>query len=68
MIPDKTILVSFDIVNTYPSINKDRGIAAVNNTLKTRANKTSLTDCIIKGLQICLKCNNLDLAHKTFFN
>ena len=42
----------------YLSINNDRGIAAVKNALETRANKTPLTDCIIEGLEICLKCNN----------
>ena len=31
MIPDIKILVSFDIVNMYPSISNDRGIAAVRN-------------------------------------
>ena len=38
MIPDNTILVSFDIVNMYQI--------------------SPSTDCIIAGLEICLKCNN----------
>ena len=57
-IPDNTILVSFDIINIYPSIDNDRGIAAVRNALETRAYKSPSTDCIIEGLEICLKCNN----------
>ena len=36
-IPDNTILVSFDIINMSPSIDNDRGIAAVMNALETRA-------------------------------
>ena len=44
--PDNTILVTFDFVNIYPSINNDRGIAAVRNALDTRANKSPSTDCI----------------------
>ena len=56
MIPDNTILVSFDIVNMYLNINNNRGIAAVRNALKTRATKYPLTDCVIEGLEICLKC------------
>ena len=44
MIPDNTILVSFDIVNMYPSIDNDRGIAAVRDALETRANKSPSTD------------------------
>ena len=42
----------------YPSIDNDRGIAAVRNALETRAYKSPSTDCIIEGLEICLKCNN----------
>ena len=58
MIPDNSILVSFNVVNMYPSINNDRGIAAVRNALETRANKTPMTDFIREGPEICLKCNN----------
>ena len=57
-IPDNIILVSFDIVNMYPSIDNDRDIAAIRNALETRAYKSPSTDCIIEGLEICLKCNN----------
>ena len=53
-IPGNTILVSFDIVNMYPSINN----TAVRNALETRANKSPSTYSIIEGLEICLKCNN----------
>ena len=42
----------------YPSIDNDRGIAAVRDALEARANKSPSTDCIIEGLEICLKCNN----------
>ena len=55
---DNTILVSFDIINMYPSIDNDRGIGAVRNALETRSYKSPSTDCIIEGLEICLKCNN----------
>ena len=58
MIPDNTILVSFDIVNMYPSIDNDRSIAAVRDALEARENKSPSTDCIIEGLEICLRCNN----------
>ena len=42
----------------YPSIDNDRGIAAVMNALETRAYKSPSTNCIIEGIQICLKCSN----------
>ena len=67
-IPDNTILVSFDIINMYPSIDNDRGIAAVRNALETRAYKSPSTDCIIEGLEICLKCNNSRFGSQIFFN
>ena len=58
VIPEYTLLVSFDIVNMYPSIDNERGIAAVRNTLETKTSKSPSTDCIIEGLKICSKCNN----------
>ena len=57
-IPDNTILVLFYIINMYRSIDNGRGIAAVRNALETREYKSLSTDCIIEGLEICLKCNN----------
>ena len=58
IIPENTILVSFDIVNMYPRIDNDRCITAVWKALETRSNKTPLTDYKIEGLEICFKCNN----------
>ena len=58
MITDNMFLVSFDVVNMYPTMDNDRGIAAARNALETRANKTASTDCIKEGHEICLKCNN----------
>ena len=66
MIPNNTILVYFDIVNMYPSIDNDKGIAAVRNAIETRASKPPLTGCIIEGLEICLKCNNSRLYSQNF--
>ena len=42
----------------YPNINKEKRIAAVRNALETRASKSPSTDCIIEGLETCLKYNN----------
>ena len=58
MIPDNTILVSFDIVNMYSSIDNGRRIISAWNNLEIRANKTSSTNCVIEGPQSCFKCNN----------
>ena len=66
-IPDNIILVSFDIVNMYPSIDNDRDIAAIRNALETMAYKSPSTDCIIEFLEICLKCNNSRFVSKNLF-
>ena len=58
MISDNTVLVSFDIVEMYPSIDNDRAVAANRSVLETRTNKSPSTDCMIEGLEIYLKCNN----------
>ena len=58
MIPDNTVLVSFDIVEMYPSIDNDRAVAADRSALEARTNKWPSTDCMIEGLEIYLKCNN----------
>ena len=65
MIPGNTILVSFDIVSMYPSIDDDRGIADVRNVLETRKNKSPLTDCI--NLKFILNATIPDLVHKIFY-
>ena len=58
-VSDNYILLSFDIVNMYPSIDNVRGITAVTSFLNMRKTKLALTECIIrKGLRICLYHNN----------
>ena len=65
MIPGNTILVSFDIVSMYLSIDDSRGIADVRNALETRKSKSSSINCITEGLEICLNCNNLLQLNRT---
>ena len=67
MIPDNTILASFDIVNIYPNIDNDRSTAAVKNALETRTYKTPSTNCMIEGLEICLKHNNAKFGSHYLF-
>ena len=61
-IPDNTILVSFCIVNMFPSIDNSRGVAAVKSALDSRTNLSPSTECIIEILEICLTNNNLTFA------
>ena len=57
-IPDNAILVSFDIVNMFPSIDNNRGIAAVKSALDSQNSLTSSTECIVEALEIYLTNNN----------
>ena len=60
--PEDTVLVSFDIVNMYPSIDNVNGIQAVAKFLNTRVEKNPSTECIIEGLSLCLYNNNSQFA------
>ena len=61
-IPDNTILVSFDIVNMFPTIDNNRDVAAVKSALHSRTNLSPSTECIIEALEICLTKNNSAFA------
>ena len=57
-IPDEIILVSFDIVNMFPSIHNVKGMDAVRLALNTRDSNKPSTECVLEGLEICLYNNN----------
>ena len=61
-IPDNAILVSFDIVNVFPSIDNNKSAAAVKSALDSRTNLSPSTECIIEALEICLTNNNSTFA------
>ena len=52
------ILVSFDVVNMFPSIGYNMGIAFVRKYLDERECKALPTNCVIEALKLCLSCNN----------
>ena len=52
------MLVSFDIVNMFPSIDNVKGMKAVRSALDSRSELKPSTDCIMEGLEICLYNNN----------
>ena len=63
-VPDEAILVSFDIVNMYPSIDNQFGLKAVQKALNGRELQKPPTDCIIEGLKLCLYNNNSVFANE----
>ena len=57
-----TMLVSFDIVKVFPSIEQKRGVAAMKTALDSTNNLSPSTESILKALEICLANNNSVLA------
>ena len=57
-IPEGAMLVSFDIVNMFPSIDNEKGMKSVKDALNRRSILKPSTDCIIDALSICLNHNN----------
>ena len=55
---DNNLLVSFDIINMFPSINNETGIKIVMNKLCQSDHKFDIpVECIIEVLEICLSRN-----------
>ena len=50
--PDQTISVSFDILNTFSSIDNFKGMEAVRLVLNTRDSNKLSAECVLGGLQI----------------
>ena len=55
---DNFVLVSFDAVNMFPSIDNRSGHESVKNILITNEFDMNSTQCIVETLEICLTCNN----------
>ena len=57
-ISDGDVLVSFDIINMFPSIDNDTGIERVRRKLMDFVDKFDVpVECIIEALELCLKRN-----------
>ena len=48
-------LVSFDIINMFPSIGNVSGLKAAESILDARQDQFPPTGCIIKALKLCLE-------------
>ena len=59
-------LVSFDIINMFPSIDNISGLKAVKSILDARQDQFSPTACIIEALKLCLQCYNSIFNNKHF--
>ena len=58
VLPENTLLVSFDIINMFPNIDNMKRIQAVKILIDSRKVEEPSTECIIKWMEICLYINN----------
>ena len=66
-IPENAFLISFDVVNMFPSIHNESGIKSVERLLNTRSILNPPTLCILEVLRLCLECNNSIFNYKFYF-
>ena len=61
------MLVSFDIVNMFPSTDNESGLQAEKNALEAREEQFPTTLCITEALELCLKCYSSIFNKKHYF-
>ena len=59
-------LVSFDIINMFPSIDNTPGLKSVKKVLESRSNQFPPSNCIIETLKLCLEPNNSIFNNKYY--
>ena len=62
----ESVLVSFDIINMFPSIDHKMEINSVKNFLDERACKDPPKQCVIEALGLCLSCNNSSFSNTNY--
>ena len=65
-LPSEFILVGFDIVNIFPSIDNNFGFKTVFKILQSHVNKFPPTQPVIEALELCLTCNNSIFNNKNY--
>ena len=65
-LPESSILVSFDVVGSYPHIRREEGIETMAEYLETRDNKTISTKSLCDLASIVLKENYFELSGKIY--
>ena len=65
-IPENAFLISFDVVNMFPSSHNESGIKSFEHLLNTISNLNPPTLCILEALHLCLECNNFIFNNKFY--
>ena len=64
--PEGTLLVSWDVISMYPSINNEMGISACKRALDERTTLSPSTECLLEAIKIALDCNNSSFKNKHY--
>ena len=64
--PAGSILVSWDIISMYPSIDNKVGIGACKAALDNREKLSPSTHCLLEVIKITLECNNSTFNKKNY--
>ena len=59
-------LVSFDIINMFPSIDNISGLKFVKKVSESRSNQFPLSNCITEARKLCLESNNSIFNNKHY--
>ena len=65
LFPACTLLISWDIISMYPSIDNEVGLAACKEALDRRE-KLSSTECLQEAIKITLECNSSTFNKKHY--
>ena len=60
------MLVTADVVKSYPSIPYSSGLNYLKKTLQNRVNKEIPTSCLVKIAKFILSCNYFEFSEKSF--
>ena len=64
--PVGTVLVSWDVISMYPSIDNEVGLGTCKVALDRRDKLSPSTDCLLEAIKITLKCNNSTFNNKHY--
>ena len=65
-LPTYSILVGFDMVKMFPSVDNKSGLKSVHDILKLRGSKFPSASCVIEALELRLSCNNSVFSNKNY--
>ena len=64
--PACTLLVSWDVISMYPSIDNEVSLAVCKEALDHREKLSPSNECLLKAIKITLECNNSTFNKKHY--